>query len=112
PLALIYMAITTFSGEADNLSLSLLAFFGVLSTVVGHVLYPSIYQGFPKKRKLPTLDWYSIFGPIAFGSLYLYTGEAIWTKLLPGVLISVYLITQRNRVPYLSKWIAFTGCLY
>src|SRR5699024_11763553 len=41
------------------------------------------------------------------------TKEALWTKLLPGLLISGNLMLQRKRVPDLApKWFLFTACTF
>ena len=113
PLGLTYSAIITFSDNADELTLILLASFGILISVIGYMIYPVTYQDLDGKEKVPIIDWFSIIGLITFASLYSFIGDALWTKLLPGLLISIYLIMQRNRVNDIpSKWIVFAGCLY
>lgn len=113
PLALTYLAIITFNDGADELTLILLATFGVLISGIGYIIYPVIYQDFEGKGKVPIIDWFSIIGVITLASLYSFAGDALWTKLLPGLLIAVYLILQRKRVNEIpSKWIVLAGCLY
>src|SRR5699024_11504571 len=108
PLGLTYSAIITFSDNADELTLILLASFGILISVIGYMIYPVTYQDLDGKEKVPIIDWFSIIGLITFASLYSFIGDALWTKLLPGLLISIYLIMQRNRVNDIpSMWIVF-----
>ncbi|MFZ3577308.1 SCO7613 C-terminal domain-containing membrane protein [Virgibacillus sp. DJP39] len=110
PLILIYYALLAYS-QSDELTTVLLAFFGGIVTVIGSVFYSTIYQG--KKNKLGTIDWYSIIGLMAFINLYGLTGETLWSKLLPGILIVNYLIIQRKRIPFLAiKWVLFVAGIY
>lgn len=112
PLLQIYYAISLFS-ESNDLAMVLSALFGVILTAIGILLYPSIYQKAKEKGMQYSLDWYSIISLIVFINLYFLTGEALWTKLLPGVLIFIYLVVQRKRIPYVeAKWIVFIACAY
>lgn len=113
PLALIYWAVIEFSEGTDELTLILLASFGPLISVFGYMMYPLIYQDLEETQKTPFFDWYSIVGLMTFISLYSFMGDALWTKLLPGLLISVYVVFQRKRIPDVpSNGIMFAGCLY
>lgn len=110
PLVLIYYALEVVS-QIDPRPLILTALFGVLLTVIGYCVYSTIFQ--ETKEKGAVIDWYSVVGFISFCHLYFLAGDALWTKLLPGVLIALYLVVQRKRIPHVAeKWVFFVACAY
>ena len=79
--------------------------FALLLTGVGFLCYQTIYK---RKNSKIVIDWYTIIGFFAMLNLYHLAEVALWTKLLPGLLISANLYVQRNRISYLSsKWMTF-----
>ena len=112
PLVLVYYALKTVS-QMDPWALVYIALFGILLTVIGYYLYASIYLEREEKGSLGVIDWYAVIGLIVFCNLYFLMGEALWTKLLPGILIVLYLALQRKRMPYVAdKWVLFAACAY
>ncbi|MFD1362408.1 hypothetical protein [Lentibacillus salinarum] len=116
PLILVYGALWLYDDALLSseyvMLFRLVGFAGVL-VLAGWLIYPAIYQE-QKDRKLPfNVDWYSIIAFIALYNLYAVTAEALWTKLLPGLLISLYLIGQRKRMPSIpAKWVMFVACVF
>ncbi|TFJ93181.1 hypothetical protein [Lentibacillus salicampi] len=116
PLALVYSTLwlydgTIFSTEYDML-FRLVVFAGLL-LAAGLLMYPVTYQEQRDKEIPVKIDWYSVIGFAALCSIYVVPAEAFWAKLLPGLLVSLYLILQRKRTPYVSaKWIVFGACIY
>ncbi|WP_010531893.1 hypothetical protein [Lentibacillus jeotgali] len=116
PLALVYSVLWLYDGvmllEDYVMLVRLVALAGVL-VAAGLLMYPVIYQE-QKNWEIPLrVDWYSIVSFVALCSLYVVTAEALWSKLLPGMLISLYLIMQRKRIPYVpAKGIVFVACIY
>src|SRR5699024_10677353 len=52
-------------------------------------------------------DWYTIAGFVALGFLYVYAGEMLWEKLLPGILVALAIYIQKDRIPAIKgKWSA------
>src|SRR5699024_4207087 len=79
--------------------------FSLLLTGFGFLSYQTIYK---REDDEIVIDWYTIIGFLAMLNLYNLTEAALWTKLLPGLLISANLYVQRNRISYLSsKWMIF-----
>jgi hypothetical protein len=112
PLSLVFYAVSGM-GQTDTFVLIYFALFGILATVVGYWLYPTIYQEGKGKGSFDVIDWYSTIGLIAFCNLYFLTGDTLWTKLLPGILIVWYGVAQRKRIPYVpKKWVLFAACAY
>lgn len=113
PLILVYYALRIYSVPLDEWELLLLALYGITLTTVGYFIYPLFYQEIKEKGRMENIDWYSVIGLVALGSLYLLKEEALWAKLLPGILITLYLIVQRKRIPRVpSKWGVFVACAY
>ncbi|QKY70136.1 SCO7613 C-terminal domain-containing membrane protein [Lentibacillus sp. CBA3610] len=116
PLVLVYSILWRYDdallSPAYFMSVRLVGFAGLLA-VAGWLMYPVIYQT-RTDREIPyKIDWYSIIGFVALFNLYAVTTEALWTKLLPGLLISLFLIGQRKRIPYVpAKWVTFSACVY
>ncbi|MCF6138847.1 hypothetical protein [Pseudalkalibacillus berkeleyi] len=116
PLLMVYSAVRLF-GQSHPLweHFAFLAYSGlaVLLTIVGMTIYKWIYDRAFTENKWGQIDWYTIFGLFTLVSLYIYSGEALWTKLLPGLLISVWLFLQRNRIVNVpSKWLVFIAIGY
>src|SRR5690625_5668812 len=56
---------------------------------------------------------YTIVGFIGLWNLYFYRGEALLTLLLPGILITAFIVLQRNRIPFVeSRWFVAGGIAY
>lgn len=111
PLLLVYYGLMLYG--SNNLeweySIQLLVTgFAIILKIAGIRMYPVIYQGVKEKGVLLAIDWYTIVGFMTICSLYPLTTVALWTKLLPGLLITGNLILQRKRIPYMaSKWTVF-----
>ncbi|WP_414672149.1 hypothetical protein [Lentibacillus sp.] len=116
PLLIVFYVLGLYgSNHSDWEYFMLLAVAGFagLYTVIGMLTYPFIYGKGKEKVDLPVIDWYTVIGFIALCGLYGLTKEALWTKLLPGLLISGNLMLQRKRVPDLApKWFLFTACTF
>ncbi|WP_106495729.1 hypothetical protein [Lentibacillus sp. Marseille-P4043] len=115
PLALVFYGLWLYQGgllTTDYAMLFRLIVFAGILTIVGLLIYPNMYE--EQKGKIPyKVDWYSIIGFIALCDLYVVTAEPLWAKLLPGILISLFLLLQRKRIPYVpAKWILFGACVY
>src|SRR5690625_6685139 len=82
----------------------LLLAFVLLLTVAGWLLYKQIYkEGDEEGDPFMAIDMYTIVGFIGLWNLYFYRGEALWTLLLPGILITAFIILQRNRIPFVES---------
>ncbi|GAB3048299.1 hypothetical protein [Virgibacillus ainsalahensis] len=116
PLLLVFYALGLygFDGvEWEYIMLLAVAGFAAVLTLVGMIIYPFIYQKAKEKTALSSIDWYTIVGFIALCSLYLLTGDALWSKLVPGLLLSCNLIIQRKRFPYIeAKWFVFSAVAF
>ncbi|MUK88845.1 hypothetical protein GMD78_10620 [Ornithinibacillus sp. L9] len=116
PLMLVFISTQNFGYERLGWEgqIILIAAFAVILIIVGFVMYPSIIEkSSSSKLQLKTIDWYSIVGLFVLFILYEYSWAGLWTRLLPGILISIYIVLQRNRIPLLSaRWFIFAGGIY
>lgn len=79
--------------------------FALLLTVIGFFSYRMIYR---PENNVIIIDWYTVIGFYTMLNLYNLTGEALWSKLLPGLLISGTILFQRKRMLNVSsKWVVF-----
>lgn len=100
PLLITFYAVSIYSYELFAVTL-----FAILLTSIGYLSYQTIYR---RENNKIVIDWYTIIGFLAMLNLYNLTEGALWTKLLPGLLISVNLYVQRKRISYVSsKWMTF-----
>src|SRR5699024_10216358 len=99
PLLFVYDALWLFDGIllTDYIMLFRLGLFSVLLTILGMAIFPVIYAEKAGRAIAYTTDWYSIFGLVAICNMYAVTETVLWTKLLPGILIALYLLVQRRR---------------
>ncbi|WLD94213.1 hypothetical protein [Alkalihalobacillus sp. AL-G] len=116
PLIFVYFGVRIY-GQAnpdwEHFMLLTYAGLAVVFTIVGLLIYRTIYKKAEEKNKWDRVDWYTISGLLTLVSMYIYAGEELWTKLLPGVLISVNLFLQRDRILKVpSKWLTFIACGY
>lgn len=101
PLLIILYAINLYSAGLVEVAL-----FALLITVIGFFSYRMIYR--QQNNNEVIIDWYTIIGFITMFSMYNFTGEMLWTKLLPGLIISTNLFLQRKRIAHISpNWLTF-----
>ncbi|MEC5423964.1 hypothetical protein QGM71_10725 [Virgibacillus sp. C22-A2] len=116
PLLVAYYALALYGlhyVEWEYFMLLAVAGLAVVYKVIGILLYDSIYQKAKGRMELPTIDWYTIVGFISLCSMYLLSTDDLWTKLLPGILISAAILIQRKRIPYLAeKWSIFSAVVF
>ncbi|GGK05118.1 hypothetical protein GCM10007063_29380 [Lentibacillus kapialis] len=116
PLVLAYSALWLYDGAIllpEYAMLLKLVVFAVVLLAAGLLMYSAIYQK-QADREIPVLiDWYSVIGFAALCSLYVLSVEALWAKLLPGLLLSLYVILQRKRMLHVpAKWLVLGACVY
>lgn len=116
PLILLFIGVIQYSTVQfafDNAVQMGITIFAVLLTTAGILLYQLIMQSPSDKQELPIVDWYTIVGILAMCSLYIVATDALWTKLLPGLLLFGSLLLQRKRIPLASsKWVVFIACVF
>lgn len=117
PILLVYYAIISYGHmylHREYAMIYLLLGFVLLLTVTGLLLYTKVYEESDEEHdSFMTIDMYTIVGFIGLWNLYSYRGEALWTMLLPGILITAFIILQRNRIPFVeSKWLIAGGITY
>ena len=66
-------------------------------TLIGRGTYKSLYESHFHIFKTK-MDGYTIISFLFYGLMYYFEMDAIWTTALPGILISLTLWMQRNRV--------------
>lgn len=96
-----YLSYHTFAPVNELLTL---AVFGVLFLLAGRWFYYSLFEKHSGKYTF-SIDVYSLAGILFFVTMYLIEGQFLWTKLLPGLLISSAIWLQRNRIPVELKWV-------
>ncbi|WP_394140694.1 SCO7613 C-terminal domain-containing membrane protein [Cytobacillus oceanisediminis] len=75
--------------------------FGLILAIIGKTIYNRTFL-FEGKRK--QADSYTITAFLFFLSIYLFHAEDLWAKVLPGLLISIFIYLQRNRIPSNHFW--------
>ncbi|NHM31071.1 hypothetical protein [Neobacillus terrae] len=65
--------------------------------LIGRSTYKSLYESHSEMFKTK-LDGYTIISFLFYGLMYYFDTDAIWTIALPGILISLTIWMQRNRV--------------
>ncbi|SDQ08690.1 hypothetical protein [Virgibacillus salinus] len=116
PLLLLYQGMLLYSYDQLEWDYSMqvaVTGFVLIVLLVGKQFYQLVFQGAKEKGEPLRIDWYTVVGFIAAGSLYLWTTEDLWTKLLPGLLLVGSLLLQNNRIPFAApKWVIFVACAY
>ncbi|MFB4168839.1 hypothetical protein [Virgibacillus sp. JSM 102003] len=116
PLLLLYQGLLLYSFDQLEWDYSMqvaVTGFALIALLVGRQFYQLVFQGAKEKGELLRIDWYTLVGFIAAGSLYLWVTEDLWTKLLPGLLLVGSLLLQYNRIPFAApKWVIFVACAY
>ncbi len=109
PLAIVYFSISAYAQSHplwENFQLVAYTGFVVILTLIGIRMYRFIYE--QRGVRIPRMDWYSIVGLLTIITMFAFTGGELWTKLLPGILLSVILFLQRKRIMNVpSKWMVF-----
>lgn len=116
PLILVYYGLVLYSSSHLEWEYSVhlvITGFVLILTIAAMPFYRVIFQGVKEKGEMPVIDWYTIVGFMAICSLYALQTDALWTKLLPGLLLSGNLLLQRERISVVEpKWIVFLACAY
>ncbi|WP_318502647.1 hypothetical protein [Bacillus sp. T3] len=115
PLLLLFGATMQYLQNADyptETKLLIVSIFGILLFIIGKIVYNQFYQE-DEKGTVIQLDGYTITAFLYLGSGYLFISDAIWSKFIPGILISVGLALQFNRVPERYRvWIKLIAGIY
>ncbi|MBU8878696.1 hypothetical protein BGM26_06790 [Bacillus sp. FJAT-29790] len=88
--------------EASN-KLLITGGFGLGLTLRGQLLYQKLFD---MEEKVKKVDSYTMAALLFFVSMYGFQTEALWTQILPGILISFLFILQRKRIHSEYAWIA------
>lgn len=116
PLLMVYVKLTIFGITRFDWEYAVQAMVVVsviILLLVGRLVYSSNYRESKDTRAMPAIDWYTIVGFIAICTLYPLATDALWTKVLPGLLVSGTLILQRRRIPTaVPKWVVFVACSF
>lgn len=100
PLVLLWkvaLEFTTFEGWSTQWAITLHAGLGILILFTGKFLYKHlIYK--ESGKSLLKIDFYTVVSLLYFFSLYRFGTEMLWTVPLPGLLISLAIWLQQNRV--------------
>src|SRR5690625_313645 len=117
PILFVYYSVISYGNmylDSEYGMIYLLLAFVLLLTVTGWLLYKQVYkEGDEESNPFMAIDMYTIVGFIGLWNLYFYRGEALWTLLLPGILITAFIILQRNRIPFVeSRWFVAGGIAY
>ncbi|MFD2130397.1 SCO7613 C-terminal domain-containing membrane protein [Pseudogracilibacillus auburnensis] len=111
PITFAFIAIVKFTFSYPEMEYIFIFIFAILLFITGYILYPSLYPAV--KNKLPIIDWYTIFGFFALLSLYVFAGDTLWENAFPGLLISLGVLLQRKRIPFIPpKWVIFFAVVY
>ncbi|XIH32755.1 hypothetical protein C1N70_10695 [Cytobacillus firmus] len=105
PLFLLYAAVLKFlfiNGIAPDIKILISSGFGMAAVFIGKMVYAKIFMG--KKA-----DSYTIISLLFLLTAYLFPAVSLWTEVLPGLLISVFLFLQKGRVA--SKYYRLPGLL-
>ncbi|SFA88232.1 MULTISPECIES: hypothetical protein [unclassified Bacillus (in: firmicutes)] len=107
PLVLLWkvaLEFTIYEGWSNQWSIALLAGLGILILFTGKLLYKHlIYK--EAGKSLLNIDFYTVVSLLYFLCLYRFETEMLWTVPLPGLLISLAIWLQQNRVN--PKWRIF-----
>ncbi|MBP2242342.1 hypothetical protein J2Z40_002916 [Cytobacillus eiseniae] len=105
PLVLLWMGtiwFLLFSEWAIVNKFMLVGCFGVGLSFLGSYLNKKLIM---REDRLKNIDSYTFIAFLFFLTMYPLQTDAIWTELLPGILISALLFMQRKRVQLHNKWI-------
>ncbi|GAB4074647.1 hypothetical protein GCM10028778_21500 [Barrientosiimonas marina] len=104
PLMILFIALINFIQTHPTYDDIVLVVASVIFLIIGLLLYPVIYKA--HKATFPLVDWYTIAGFVSLGFLYVYDGDTLFQQLLPGILVSLAIYVQRNRLPFVAgKWL-------
>ncbi|MEH7075328.1 hypothetical protein [Neobacillus drentensis] len=101
PLFLAFIATIefTYTGELDELGkMFLVGGLGIVLSITGQLLYGKVV-GCGKKIQNIQLDGYTLVSIMFFVLMYSFENQYLWSRALPGVLISFSFLLQRKRVP-------------
>src|SRR5699024_7307586 len=108
---LVFAAFHKFMDYHPGVEYPLVLMVAVIFVSIGVFLYPKLME--ENKHSLPQFDWYTIAGFVALGFLYVYAGEMLWEKLLPGILVALAIYIQKDRIPAIKgKWITVLATGY
>src|SRR5699024_740139 len=108
---LVFAAFHKFIDYHPGVEYPLVLMVAVIFVSIGVFLYPKLME--ENKHSLPQFDWYTIAGFVALGFLYVYAGEMLWEKLLPGILVALAIYIQKDRIPAIKgKWITVLATGY
>lgn len=113
PLTIVLYALTNYdySHGYKDIVFVRLSIYACILIVVGQFIYKKLYV--TVKEKLISLDAYTIIGFLSAFLLYGYADFPLWQKLLPGILITLFIILQRNRIKKTSsKWVSFIAAVF
>jgi hypothetical protein len=101
PLFFVFLATVEFSffnemSKTQNLLLT--GGMGILFSVIGQIHYKMIFKRGKKLQEIK-IDGYTFISLLYFLFMYYFENQSIWSNALPGVLIAVFIMLQRRRVP-------------
>lgn len=115
PLFIFFIATVEFS-FLDNLvaleKILLSGGIGILLILAGQLVYKQFIELGKKPHEI-RVDGYTVIAFLFFAFMYYFNDQSIWTEPLPGLLISISVWIQRNRIPEkYSVYIVMLGSLY
>ncbi|MFE8695007.1 SCO7613 C-terminal domain-containing membrane protein [Cytobacillus sp. FJAT-53684] len=105
PLLLLFIGAIWFlllSGMATISKFIIIGGFGIGLALCGQLLYKNLLT---INGRLRNMDSYSFIAFLFFATMYPFQTEALWTLLIPGLLISTVLFLQRKRIKSENAWI-------
>lgn len=115
PLLIIYYATidygsTLYHPYAWSIVMVILA---VICNIIGRMMYSMLYETVKGQSFTVRIDWYTVISFLAVVYLYVLVDDALWTRLLPGVGLSLSAWTQQRRIPnILPEWIRLGAGAY
>lgn len=111
PLLLLLMSLFHYETGYVLTAYISIAVYGCILIGVGITLHRYLFASEINVNK--SIDWYTIFGFVSIYSLYLFEQTTLWEKLLPGLLIALFIGLQKDRFENIqSKWIVFAAGTY
>lgn len=105
PLFLLFIGTECFlfiSGIDLSVRILLASGLGIGLASCGQLLYQKLYS---REEKRVKFDSYTIVAFLFFTAMFALQTEALWTQILPGLLLSVLFYTQRQRVVSNFSWL-------
>src|SRR5699024_2845583 len=85
----------------------------VIYFIIGCMLYLLLYETVKVQSFTVRIYWYTVISFLAVVYLYVLVDDALWTRLLPGVGLSLSAWTQQRRIPnILPEWIRLGAGAY